>query len=684
VKDLVDESSAEGMIDVLREERAGDVNLWEMQEEEEKAEEPSTPEKVDKSIDVDLDNHELEENKADEMECDQAPQASTEPTNLEDVADEKDAASTSDSNKENVSSETESSERTSKAKEVTKPAKPFTTVNPKAQKKALTPGSRGAMLLNLSRRTKDSEVTKSSPASSSLISSPRSCPPQALGQGPRPWVKYAPSPSHASPSAGILKSKRTADELDTSSDGSPVLSAKRLRLDPDRDGIVPRRVHFNDNPVSESVEIPRTPKQQFTRKRLQLASFTDPEDKEEEMEGVTSLVMYPDLVDNKDNISSVLHKLAPGQWYKNLEQDLKKNNITTIGQLANLDVKTVVQLKVKPPKVQTVKIVLAAYHSKIKKEENTFRKGTPVQEETSQEEEERIKEALFSNPTPSPDKDMLGDQDTASEAKEQKQIDHSEGDTKGDIEACTEGDTEDDKEGVTEADKEADTEVVTEEAAVDKEKDNSDVHQGEELVEEETTGKDETTRRANTIPAEATAESSVNFIPETESLSSVKTNCSEASEELKNCDENEAGPVKPTFIVEEMEVGDRDVEAAETIEKSVEMEQDEEAAKLVEDEKNEEEEQKEPSSDVNEKMGEKKEEAPVHEEEEDKMKEASNPTPSAAPVTDIMAVLNDTELNLSVQSTKDLIELYERFSSHQKEVDQFKDNISKILFGRMK
>ena len=82
-----------------------------------------------------------------------------------------------------------------------------------------------------------------------------------------------------------------------------MLSAKRLRLDPDRDGIVPRRVHFNDNPVSESVEIPRTPKQQFTRKRLQLASFADPEDKEtEEMEGVTSLVMYPDLVDNKVTI----------------------------------------------------------------------------------------------------------------------------------------------------------------------------------------------------------------------------------------------------------------------------------------------------------------------------------------------------------------------------------------------
>ena len=162
------------------------------------------------------------------MECDQAPQASTEPTNLADVAVEKDAASTSDSNKENVGSETESSERTSKAKEVTKPAKPFTAVNPKAQKKALTPGSRGAMLLNLSRRTKDSEVTKSSPAS--LISSPRSCPPQALGQGPRPWVKYAPSPSHASPSAGILKSKRTADELDTSSDVSFFFTLEQKKM----------------------------------------------------------------------------------------------------------------------------------------------------------------------------------------------------------------------------------------------------------------------------------------------------------------------------------------------------------------------------------------------------------------------------------------------------------------------
>ena len=85
--------------------------------------------------------------------------------------------------------------------------------------------------------------------------------------------------------------------------GSPV-SAKRLRLDITGSSggeSAPRRVHFNENPVSESVEIPRTPKQQFTRKKLQMSALVETEDKDVEIEGVTSLVMYPDLVDNKVN-----------------------------------------------------------------------------------------------------------------------------------------------------------------------------------------------------------------------------------------------------------------------------------------------------------------------------------------------------------------------------------------------
>ena len=80
-----------------------------------------------------------------------------------------------------------------------------------------------------------------------------------------------------------------------------------MRLDVNgTSGGAPRRVHFNDNPVSESVEIPRTPKQQYTRKKLQmsaLAENTDTDKDEPEMEGVTSLVMYPELVDNKVNMS---------------------------------------------------------------------------------------------------------------------------------------------------------------------------------------------------------------------------------------------------------------------------------------------------------------------------------------------------------------------------------------------
>ena len=75
----------------------------------------------------------------------------------------------------------------------------------------------------------------------------------------------------------------------------------------DLSGSAPRRVHFNDNPVSESVEIPRTPKQ-FTRKKLQLAALADNDDKEDEIEGVTSLVMYPDLVDNTVNIIYICSK----------------------------------------------------------------------------------------------------------------------------------------------------------------------------------------------------------------------------------------------------------------------------------------------------------------------------------------------------------------------------------------
>ena len=50
-----------------------------------------------------------------------------------------------------------------------------------------------------------------------------------------------------------------------------------------------------------------------------------------------------------------------------------------------------------------MKAALASYHNKVKKElGNLFMKRTPVQEETSQEEEERIKAEFSSRLSPSP------------------------------------------------------------------------------------------------------------------------------------------------------------------------------------------------------------------------------------------------------------------------------------------
>merc|ERR1719481_2181173 len=57
---------------------------------------------------------------------------------------------------------------------------------------------------------------------------------------------------------------------------------------------------------------------------------------------------------------------------------------------------------VKPDKVATVKQVLKSFSFKSKSADEPIRMRAPVEEETSQEEEEEIKAALFSRPSPSP------------------------------------------------------------------------------------------------------------------------------------------------------------------------------------------------------------------------------------------------------------------------------------------
>ena len=168
------------------------------------------------------------------MECDTVPSVSDDPPSeklLLDklVNDKKNAAGSPECNKENVNSddgvEEDKKDQPSKQIDPPKPKlkSPFTGVNTK-QKKPLTPGSRGAMILNLSRRVsldQGNDTTHVSPrvpvSSQTRVPVSSQTRVQAVAVSPmRPWAKYAPSPSHASPSAGILK--RSADDLDSPND----------------------------------------------------------------------------------------------------------------------------------------------------------------------------------------------------------------------------------------------------------------------------------------------------------------------------------------------------------------------------------------------------------------------------------------------------------------------------------
>ena len=200
------------------------------------------------------------------------------------------------------------------------------------------------------------------------------------------------------------------------------MSAKRIKLE----GSLPRRVHFNDNPVSDSVEIPRIPDGKHTRKKLQMSGYEqemfvsrddfcdentcgDSQDSSpvyiEPASPVPTQAIFPELINSSENIATILHNLATGTWAKVLEADLKQNDITTIGQLAKMDSSQIKALRgVKPDKEVTVKNALKTFWGKIKRDDGvqSIRVRAPVEEETTQEEEDEIKAALFSRPSPSP------------------------------------------------------------------------------------------------------------------------------------------------------------------------------------------------------------------------------------------------------------------------------------------
>merc|ERR550519_2659078 len=195
--------------------------------------------------------------------------------------------------------------------------------------------SRGAMLLSLSRRS--SLDTFSRPPPAALGEPPAS--PAASFSSPKPelnkampWVKYKPSPSSASPSASILKRKGIDADASSNCEDSPV-SAKNARLDTSLNG---RRVHFNEDPVSDSVEIPRAPDGKHTRKKLQLSGYdqemfvetkseAEIEQESQPSQGLYSdsppmdlgiNAIYPDLANSKEPIAVIVPHLATGNWAK--------------------------------------------------------------------------------------------------------------------------------------------------------------------------------------------------------------------------------------------------------------------------------------------------------------------------------------------------------------------------------
>ena len=274
VLELAEESNTEGMIEVLREERREYVEKETKLREDNKKQVQDKPEnkvQLDKSVEVDLEDDtnvvevricadfdvvniffQKSDEVVEDMECDQEAvdkvedkSSASEPEEVKEDAPKSAASEEINSNKEDLgtppvvtpgspecnkenvnSDETVSSEDNNrdvpanKPKDAPKPKSPFTAVNPKQKEsktKPLTPGSRGAMLLSLSRRVGHDLGPQEVSAPVPRVPPSVTIQNVSVTVSPlRPWVKYAPSPSHASPSAGILK--RSADDLDSSTE----------------------------------------------------------------------------------------------------------------------------------------------------------------------------------------------------------------------------------------------------------------------------------------------------------------------------------------------------------------------------------------------------------------------------------------------------------------------------------
>ena len=196
---------------------------------------------------------------------------------------------------------------------------------------------------------------------------------------------------------------------------------------------------------------------------------------------------------------------------------------------------------VKPPKVQTVKAALASYHNKVKKEpENLFRKGTPVQEETSQEEEERIKAEFFSRPSPSPtdmaDLDNIAEDAEEEESKTNVEPSVHEGKKEENVEADDQPSTTDKGEKVPEGDEQ---ETISKEGEISKEITTETV---KKILVEESPEEDVKEHDLETTDA-------VTTVPDTESLDEIEESCPK-----DEADDNDVQEVAPGSSIDKVVV----------------------------------------------------------------------------------------------------------------------------------
>ena len=168
----------------------------------------------------------------------------------------------------------------------------------------------------------------------------------------KPWERFAPSPSNASPSASILK--KASD-------------------DPSQPPPKRRRVQFTDPPVSDQAIIPRCPSGKQTRGKLEKSRYNrdmflnvakdlskDDQDSSGLYEATPPMLqdhpevpnncIYPALVDCDEPVTSILHNLTTPTWHKAAEKHLSDQKIKTIGDLSKLTTVKASALKsLKPP-----------------------------------------------------------------------------------------------------------------------------------------------------------------------------------------------------------------------------------------------------------------------------------------------------------------------------------------------